>query len=105
MAAGQIEQFYGPFGNETIFNNKICYLGISVDQKDCMEWQNGEDLFNDKRQNKKPIIIQLSNQTTQKTIQLGRTFIYQPGDVVSNISLSFYNGAPPSTKVDVIYLN
>lgn len=101
---GQTFCLYGPFSpsSQNILENTDmnCKIGISVDERDCMYYQNGQ-LVPDENQNfiSNPIQVNISG----KIIQIGRSFMYEPGDIINNASISFPNGAPASTKIYIIY--
>lgn len=94
---GQLIQYNGPFlQNEIIeFDNKPCKIGISIDEKDYM-FQSDINNFN----------FNLAVEINGKRINIGRTFMYQPGDILKNVNIGtikFVTNAPKSTKVNILY--
>ena len=95
MAVGVIEQFKGPFsaGSTIITSGNHCKIGISIGQDDyyLLGSTAGDRSF---RFN-----------IDGKQIWMGRTYIYETGEQVSSTSslISFPDGAPSSTIVDVLY--
>lgn len=91
ISTGQLQQYTGPFNNTDSINvgKFLTRLGISVNEKDYMPYTvNGVQ----------PLLVRING----KEIQIGNTFIYQPGDILQGVNISFPNGAPASTKVDIL---
>lgn len=101
MANGTIKQFRGPFSENTTINigsNSNCIIGVSVGQDDFMSWNSAD-----------PPIIPPGYEKDIKftingsTIHLGRTYMYQTQQQINDTVLTFPQGAPPSTKVQIVY--
>lgn len=95
---GQVLQYQGPFdpGDSISFqegqHNVLCKIGISIGEKDYMSFtgidrENFESI---------PVII------NQEWIQIGRTYMYEPGFPLSSLTISFPKGCPISTLVEVV---
>lgn len=95
----RIEQYIGPFStNQSIsFSSNVKYkIGFSISEKDFMK----RGIFDQKEENNQ-VVLKINN----NEIQMGKTFIYQPGDTLENLTLSFPKGAPDSMIIDVIYMS
>ena len=117
---GQVLQYQGPFdpGDSISFqegqHNVLCKIGISIGEKDYMGWNdlpekpedfNGtqiewENLNLDKinRKNFQSIPIKINDEQ----IEIGRTYMYEPGFPLSSLTISFPKGCPTSTLVEVV---
>lgn len=102
MANGTIKQFRGPFTENATINlgsgEKNCIIGISVNQDDFMSWRhpNSSGVIPGYEKDIKFTI-------NGSTIHLGRTCMYQTGQQINDTILTFPEGAPPSTKVQIVY--
>ena len=99
QTAGQLIQYTGPFdvGESFSFgNNILCKIGISIEEKDYM-FESNPDPNND---NGSKLLVNING----KVIKIGRTFIYEPGDILKGVGISFPNGAPKGTKLDIILI-
>lgn len=91
---GYIKQYTGPFeSGQTITTNANCIIGISVGQKDYMREEEDDGILFTIKEDREPI----------STIKLGKTFMYQTQQQINNTVITFPNGAPVSTKVELIY--
>ena len=101
---GTMRQFRGPF-DENFQVSQLSQegnhiIGISVDEDDFMSWkahqENGRWVGED-------IIFEING----KQIHLGKTYMYETEYQINNengkIKLKFPYGAPPSTKVEIVY--
>lgn len=105
---GTMRQFRGPFdpGEDFSTSGKLLQqgshiIGISVDEDDFMSWKAHQD-----EQNKwigEDIIFEINGEQ----IHLGKTYMYETEYQINNeggkIKLKFPYGAPPSTKVEIVY--
>ena len=90
--SGIIVQKTGPFSvGHTINVPGECHIGISIGEKDYMKLGSG---------NANSSFHFLIN---NKDIWMGRTFIYEVTEQIANVEISFPNGAPSSTIVNIIY--
>ena len=102
----RIKQYIGPFSaNDSLelISSTKCKIGVSISEKDFMKRGN-PNLDNQvilKIENKKNNNITI----VQNEIQIGKTFIYQPGDALEKVTLSFPKGAPDSIIIDVVYMS
>lgn len=88
---GQIKQFRGPFSvGHTINTSGKCHIGISIGEKDYMKL-GSEDADSSFR-----FLI------NGQEIWMGRTYIYEMTEDISNVHISFIDGAPSSIIVDMI---
>lgn len=92
---GEIKQFKGPFSNGyEITAGGNCIIGISISEDDYMKLGTSAEV-----QSKTNFSVEINGET----IEIGRTFIYETGDVINNTIIKFPKGAPLSTIVDVVY--
>lgn len=92
MAVGVIEQFKGPFNsNSTLSSDGNCKIGISIGQDDfyLLGSTSGD----------KGLRFLING----KQIWMGRTYMYETGEQIDNTVISFPDGAPPSTTVNMMY--
>ena len=87
------KQLRGPFDESAslLSGEQLVKLGISIDEKDYM--------FNANPNTQQGVILEING----NQIEIGKTFIYQPGDFLTVSSLSFPNGGPDSTLVNIVY--
>ena len=87
---GTIQEFKGPFSANTPLEiSGHCRIGISISEDDFMSWLGGQDF---------------AFEINGKRIHMGRTYIYETENQINNTVISFPEGAPLSTIVDVVYL-
>ncbi len=88
---GQLQQYTGPFTSTDNINitNYLVKIGISVDEKEYMPYTTT---------NTPNLLVMING----REIQIGSTYIYQPGNFLQGVNISFPNGAPTSTKVDIL---
>ena len=101
LSEGKIKQYQGPFqlGEGINFTSDIGYkVGISIGEDDYMSFPN----INREQFESIPIII------NGEQIQIGKTYIYEPGFLIqkerNSFSLSFPKGCPPSTLIEITTL-
>ena len=94
MTIGTIEQFKGPFTSPStvqIPSSSNCKIGISIGEDDFMLLGSSSS--------DSSLKININGQQ----IWMGKTYIYEIGQQIDNTVLSFPEGAPNSTIVDVVY--
>ena len=90
MAVGTIKQYQGPFEEGYQLNLQgHCIIGISISEDDYM-------------------ILGANQKSFQFTINgqqiwLGRTYMYQTEEQINNTIITFPDGAPDSTLIEVTY--
>lgn len=97
IAEGKVKQYQGPFkpNEEITFISDMAYkLGISIGEKDFMSFQGIN------RINLESIPIQINGEE----IQIGKTYIYEPGFPLTNLKLKFPKGCPDSTLIEITTL-
>lgn len=110
LLVGQVIQLQGPFqpNEQIIFTIKekiddntykdvksLYKIGISIGEKDYMSF---EGLTQEDRQNFESIPININGEQ----IQIGRTYIYEPGFPLSELRLKFKKGCPSSTLIEIV---
>lgn len=91
---GTIEQIQGPFEEgKNITLNGHCIIGISVSEDDFMLAGSSSGDSG----------IEFSINDSLQTIRIGRTFIYQTQQQYTINKITFPNGAPESTLVNIVY--
>lgn len=99
--SGHMKQFK-PYSNDSvevnINNGSKCRIGISVGQDDFMSWKASQNP-NTGIWSGEDIVFILNGEQ----IHLGRTYMYQAQEQKVNTKLIFPYGAPPSTKIQVVY--
>ena len=90
---GTIKQFKGPFdaGYTLPLQNGNCKIGISIGEKDFMRISQQNSGFK--------FVI------NGEQLYMGRTCMYQSDRQIDNVTISFPQGAPLSTIVDVVYMD
>lgn len=100
MNIGEIIQYQGPFEENYSISispsseNKVYKIGVSVSEKDFMK-------YGKKGQKNNSIKFMINNQQ----IQLGRTQMYESKELFIRSNISFPDGAPSSTLVEIVYYN
>ncbi len=110
LLVGKVLQLHGPFQENQTFTFSIISkdsqgrilpvkglykIGISIGEKDYMSF---EGLSLEDRQNFQSIPILINNEQ----IQIGRTYIYEPGFPLSSLTLTFEKGCPSSTLIEIV---
>lgn len=94
LSVGKVKQYQGPFQSGDIirFKSDTGYkLGISIGEKDFMSFEG----IDREKSESIPIVI------NGKEIQIGRTFMYEPGVLLTDLILSFPKGCPQSTLIEI----
>ncbi len=114
-AKGTLKQYVGPFEPNSLLNlgsvediGTNCIIGISVDEDDFMSWKTSSYNSTSTSQNPETDIVFQIGKNSQmgsaiSTIHLGRTFMYETERQINDSSIKFPYGAPPSTKVQIVY--
>ena len=101
-SVGTMEQYQGPFDeNESFQFNHPCVIGLSVSEDDYM--QAGAPLDQQGQIQDQSIRFTINGEQ----IWLGRTYIYETEQQtgISEVVLTFPDGAPDSILLNVIYCN
>lgn len=97
MTVGVIEQYKGPFGQGYTLNlNGNCKIGISISEDDFMSWKARKE--GDKWVGQ-DFIFYINDQS----IHMGRSYMYETDTQINNTKITFPQGAPLSTIVDITY--
>lgn len=99
LTQGKITQYQGPFseGEQLNFEGDLRYkIGISIGEDDYMSFSGIN------RENFQSIPVVINN----KQIQIGKTYIYEPGfalqqEIGNFFQISFPKGCPPSTLIEI----
>ena len=59
----------------------------------------GSQFIDDRYKKTKQLIVKINGED----IQIGRTFMYETGETINDARISFPNGAPVSTTVNIAY--
>ena len=101
MKLGVIREYKGPFSSgHTINLEGNCKIGISIGEDDFQSFGAAQTEQGWIKEN------DFSVEINGERVVIGRTFMYEITDIaLDNPTISFPDGAPVSTIVDVVYAN